>query len=58
MRFRLLASLACEAMSRASIAPSESRRTMKCSTVVAIGVDRRGIGRDNGATGASPTRPR
>src|SRR5215218_8537454 len=39
-------------MSRASIAPSESRRTMKCSAVVAIGVDRRGVGPDNGATGA------
>src|SRR5215207_5212651 len=36
-------------MSRASIAPSESRRTMNGSAVVAIGVDRHGVGRDNGA---------
>ena len=43
-------------MSRASIAPSESRRTKKGSTVVAIGVHRRRIGRDNIARRRLPTR--
>src|SRR5687768_15070403 len=37
------------ATSRRSIAPSESRRTLKRSTIVAIGVGRRRVGSDNGS---------
>jgi len=35
-------------MSRVSIAPSESRRTLNCSPIIVIGVDRRAVSRDNG----------
>jgi hypothetical protein len=42
--YRLLADLAHYAMSRRSIIPSVSRRTLNGSAVVAIGVDRGGVG--------------
>jgi hypothetical protein len=35
------------AMSRTSTTPSESRRMLNGSAVVVIGVDRRGVGRDD-----------
>jgi hypothetical protein len=38
---------------RATVAPSTSRHTMKGSAVVAIGVDRGGVGCDNAPAGAS-----
>jgi hypothetical protein len=37
------------ATSRTLTAPPGPMRTMKCSPVVVIGVDRHGVGRDNGA---------
>ena len=50
----MVESLACYAMSRASITPSASRLTMKgTSTVVVIGVDRRSVGRDNSPANAA-----
>src|SRR5215211_705040 len=45
------------ATSRRLITPSESSRTVKDGAVVVIGVDRRGVGCDNGPAG-STSRPR
>ena len=44
-----LAGLAHYAVSRRSIIPSVSRRTLNRNAIIAIGVDRHGVGRDNGA---------
>ena len=44
------------AMSRATIEPSESRRTMKGSAVVAIGVCRGTVGRDDDLPADLPLR--
>ena len=44
----MVESLACYATSRTLIAPPGPMRTTKRSAVVVIGVDRPGVGRDNG----------
>ena len=49
--------LAHYAESRTIVAPLELTRTAKGSAVVLIGVDRRGIGRDDGAVGAYQRAP-
>jgi hypothetical protein len=44
-------------LDRGSLAPSASRQTTKPRAVVALGVSRHGVSRDN-ASGASPAQPR
>jgi hypothetical protein len=51
----LLAGLTHYAMSRRSIIPTVSRRTLNGSAVVVIGVDRRGVG--SGSDGGRIARP-